>query len=244
MKRHLGSAFKAAAWAYLVLLHLGLAYLFLSPEGRARVYWRFPPSNHETPLWRETVAAHARLDATLSPGSAVFIGDSGVQSLNVGAVAPHSVNYGIGSDTIAGVRHRLPRYRSLPAARAIVLLIGSNDLAMRPVEAVAADYAGLVASLPAAPRLVLVAVLPIDERSVAAGRRSNQAITELNRTIEGICAKRPSCDMVDAGPMLRDAAGQLRPDLHIGDGLHLNAAGYRILIAGLAAALDRPRAGR
>jgi lysophospholipase L1-like esterase len=237
MKRHLVSIVKVAAWTYLAVLHLGLAYLALSPEGRAGLYWRFPPKEDQTAAWRRMVSAQARLDATVEPGSIVFIGDSGIQSLNVAAIAPKSINYGIGSDTTAGVKDRLPHYKSLASTQAIVVLIGSNDLAESDVASTGERYAELLSALPRGPKLILIAVLPVDETITRGTKRTNRAIGELNLIIGRLCESRPSCVVVDAGPKLRDEAGNLRRELHVGDGLHLNGAGYRILMGETAAAL-------
>jgi lysophospholipase L1-like esterase len=241
MKRHLASAGKVAAWTYLAVLHLGLAYFALSPEGRAGLYWRFPPREDQTAAWHRMVGAQARLDATVEPGSIVFIGDSGVQSLNVAAISPRSINYGIGGDTTFGVKSRLPHYKSLASAQAVVLLIGSNDLAESDATSTGGRYAELLTALPRGPKLVLIAVLPVDEAIARGTKRTNRAIGELNLLIRRLCENRPSCVVVDAGPELRDGAGNLRRELHVGDGLHLNAAGYRILIGETAAALKPPQ---
>ncbi len=56
--------------------------------------------------------------------SVVFVGDSLTQSLYVDAVARPSVNYGIGGDTTVGVLGRLPEYRSILCASAVVMAIG------------------------------------------------------------------------------------------------------------------------
>ena len=186
------------------------------------------------------LAAEARLDSTLPPGGIYFIGDSGIESLDVGQVADHAVNYGIGGDTIAGVIRRLPVYKSLVSARAIVLLVGSNDLIERPAAEPAKDYAALLAALPNVP-LIAVAVLPIDARVVRydQGHRNNGEIARLDKALKALCEGRSSCSFLDLGARLVDDTGNLSPAFDWGDGLHLNAAGYRIAIDALRAEIVR-----
>lgn len=227
---------------YLIILHIAIVAFIVSPQFRAAILWRLPRAAQEKQeaSWQGMVAAEARLDATLQPGGIYFMGDSGVQSLDVAQVADHAVNYGIGGDTIQGVIRRLPVYKSLPAARMIVLLVGSNDLTERPAEVAGADYAKLLAALPNVP-LILVAVLPIDERAVryAQGYRSNAEIAKLNAAIKALCDARLSCSLVDLSQKLADDTGNLSPVYDEGDGLHLNAAGYRIVIETLRAEVAR-----
>ncbi|HLG86632.1 MAG TPA: GDSL-type esterase/lipase family protein [Alphaproteobacteria bacterium] len=243
MPRHRARLFlRAIAIVYLIILHLGIAAFILSPEFRAAIAWRLPGAARERQeaYWRGMVAAEARLDATLPPGKIYFIGDSGIESLDVGQVAEHAVNYGIGGDTIAGVIRRLPVYKSLPSAQAIVLLVGSNDLIGRPSAEAGKDYANLLAALPNAP-LIAVAVLPIDERIARCerGHRSNAEIASLDKVIKSLCQTRPSCAFLDLGSKLVDESGNLAATFDWGDGLHLNAAGYRIAIDALRAEIAR-----
>jgi lysophospholipase L1-like esterase len=237
---------RIVAIVYLIILHLGIAAFILSPEFRAAIAWRLPGAARERQeaYWRSMVAAEARLDATVSPGAIYFIGDSGIESLDVGQVADHAVNYGIGGDTITGVMRRLRVYKSLPSARAVVLLVGSNDLIERPAADASKGYASLLAALPGAP-LIAVGVLPIDERAVRydQGHRDNEEIAKLDKAIKALCDARPSCSFLDLRSRFADESGNLAAAFDWGDGLHLNAAGYRIAIDALRAEIAR-RLGR
>ena len=233
---------RVGAVVYLIVLHLGVAAFIFAPEFRAAIAWRLPGAAKERQeAFRQgRVAAEARLDPTLPPGGLYFIGDSGIESLDVGQVAEHAVNYGIGGDTIDGVVRRLPVYKSLGSARAIVLLVGSNDLIEHSAADAAKNYAGLLDALPTVP-LIAVAVLPIDARAVRydQGHRNNSEIVELDKAIKALCEGRPSCSFIDFGSNLVDDTGNLAPIFGWGDGLHLNAAGYRIAIDALRAEIAR-----
>ncbi len=66
---------------------------------------------------------------------------------------------------------------------------------------------------------------------------------ELNSGFEALAAARPNVVFVDVWNRLLDARGRVRPELYAADGLHLNAGGYRIYAAELAAAEALPRNG-
>lgn len=106
---------------------------------------------------------HGTIDPLVRDGSVVFIGDSITQGLNTDAVADHSINYGMGSDTTEGVLHRLPVYRSLEHASTVVLAIGVNDLYTRSIDDVIASYQSILKDVPAGPRVMISAVLPVRE---------------------------------------------------------------------------------
>lgn len=185
---------------------------------------------------------HARMDGNVPAGAVIFIGDSLVQGLCVSAVACPAVNYGIGSDTTIGVLQRLPAYPSLARAGAIVLAIGVNDFRRRPNGEILAHYRQILATLPGNAPVVINAVLPQDEAVRPEWRdRNTGRIQPLNRELEHLAASDPRWSFINVGPSLVDAAGNLRDEFHVGDGVHLNAAGNAIWIRGLKEAVTRVR---
>jgi len=78
-------------------------------------------------LYDALLPYHKRMDGSVPNKSVVFIGDSMVQALVTSAIANHTVNYGIGGDTIGGLTNRIPLYESMDSARAIVISVGVND---------------------------------------------------------------------------------------------------------------------
>ncbi len=225
----------------LVAVSVILMLVVLQPDLAIRLNRRLLPHAEQQPsaFWSESVAYQVRLDATAEL-AVFFIGDSLVQSLHVGGIVAGAVNYGIGNDTIAGVRRRVPLYHSLATARAIVMAIGVNDLAMHDAPAAASDYAELLSELPPHVPLVVSAVLPIDERRLKSrpSALSNGQIARFNVAIERLCARLERCIFVDVGTELRDPEGRLAEIFHVGDGVHLSAPGYRLWSAALSRALS------
>jgi lysophospholipase L1-like esterase len=223
--------------AYVLFLHALLGFAILLPE-RMRSALGLDDPSRPSEFWQDMVASQQRID-TQAAGSVVILGDSLVQALNVNRLMPGVVNYGIAGDTIDGVIRRLPAYRSLSQARAIILAVGINDLVEHDAEAAASSYGRLLALLPDGVPVITSAVLPLDEPHLhlRGAFRSNSEIKRLNAAIAVACAARAGCSYVDAGPALVEASGNLRAEFHEGDGLHLTAAGYAPWIAALRAAL-------
>jgi len=209
----------------LALAALGAALLFLARDEPSAG----PPS--------ETYAdriAHQQRRAAQIDGAVVFIGDSHIEGLAASAVTPRAENFGIGGDTLPGVTGRL-RTLDLHRARAIVILAGFNDQPDFPD--FAARYAALLAAAPPGVPLVAVGLLPVDPERRPEFAAYNGRRPALNSVIRDACAVQSRCRYV--APPFGDA---LPVAEHVGDGLHLNASGYRLLAGALRAGLTPPGA--
>ena len=142
--------------AYVAAIHILVALLLYKSDAIVLIEKNLGFATPKSVYFhREMTEYQDRLDATLSPGSVIFIGASHTQSLDVAAITDHAVNYGIGGDAIADVMDRLPNYHSLSQARAIVLEVGYNDLRYHSLPRIVADYRRLLAALPDKAPLVL-----------------------------------------------------------------------------------------
>jgi lysophospholipase L1-like esterase len=223
--------------AYALVLHIAIVALVVRPDLVDRIGHRLGvPPPELTPHYHAMVAYHRRMDGSVPAGATVFIGDSLTQSLATSAVAEPSVNYGIGSDTTAGVLARLPHYASMNRAKAVVIAIGINDLRRRGDAELLANHRRIAAAVPASTKLVLGALLPVDEAHSRIGA-TNTRIAQINAALKALAAERPNTVFVDAGERLKDAAGQLAREFHTGDGVHLSTEGYARWIAALKPAI-------
>lgn len=221
-------------WSYLFLLHIAFLLLVLSPDLAYRVsgylgLQSLQPEmtrHYQTMLWY-----HFQIDQNVPEGAVLFIGDSITQALVVGAVTPKAVNYGIGSDTTVGVLNRIPMYKSINRARAIVLAIGVNDLKWRENDEILRNYKTIISEIPTEIPLIFNAIMPINESM--RNERWNVRIKELNNAMQRYCSSRQGCYFIDIGGGLVDYSGNLRQELSMKDGLHLNRKGYEIWINGL-----------
>jgi lysophospholipase L1-like esterase len=160
------------------------------------------------------------MDASVPAGAAIFLGDSITQGLATAAVAPYSVNYGIGSATTGELLDNLPVYKSLRRAGAVFLLIGINDIGRGQTIGLEGRLQAIADAIPAGVPLVWSAIMP-----AYVDRADPEAIRQANRAIARTCAARPGCVYVDTGA-LSDAA-------LFSDGVHPNTAGYAVWIGAL-----------
>ncbi|MGB1309947.1 MAG: GDSL-type esterase/lipase family protein [Leucothrix sp.] len=189
-----------------------------------------------TTLYEDMLGSHQQLDGSVKPGSVIFLGDSLTQGLNVAAVANNAINYGIGMDSSVGLLRRIPSYPSLKQASTVVIAIGINDLlrAKRSPKAIIKNYHAILnhlSTLASNKRTIIVqAVFPVDEQLGLTGL--NKQIVQLNQQLQTLAIQRgyPFINLYD---QFTNHAGQLKPSLHIGDGIHLNNNGYRLWIRAL-----------
>lgn len=224
--------------AYLIVLHLALGLVLMKSDflQRVRSYLgELPPelSTH----YHSMLAYHSLMDNQAPEGAILFIGDSITQSLAVTNIAPKSINYGIGSDTTLGVLQRLGVYKSLGRAEVIVLAVGLNDLKRRDPDAIVRNYAQILKRLPQDAGVIISAIHPVDEAK-RGPQQSNRRIRQVNQGLERLASSDPRWVYTDAGRRLGDSRGNLKPAYHVGDGVHLSAAGYAIWTEALKAAID------
>ena len=190
---------------------------------------RLPIFSYE---YRDRADELLRVESHTGDATDAWLGDSLVEALDCTRLTPSCLNLGISGDTVFGVLHRVDSYRSLARATRVFLLMGHNDLGRTTdVSYIAGLYAKVLGAIPAGPQLVCHAVLPVDER--ATDQRTNRDIAALNVAIRATCEREPRARYLDLTEMFVDATGNLRADLHIGDGVHLNAAGNRVWISAL-----------
>ena len=226
---------------YLVLVHLLLVVVLLRSDFSDRVrrhLGALPPEI--TRQYRSAVLGHQRRDPNVPAGAVLFIGDSLTEGLCVSAVTSPAVNFGIGNDTTLGVLQRLPRYRSVERARAVVLAVGVNDLRRRSNQDILENYRAILDIIPPRLPVVLCAILPLGENlSKERSDHDPGRLRSLNSELRALAEARPELVFCDAGPALADQAGHLIPRYHTGDGIHLNGDGYGVWIDALRAALRR-----
>ncbi len=238
------------AWlaGWLVAVHALLAAALLKSDFVDRVAARLGvPGAGDERLRRfrlDMLALHRRVDAALPAGRVLFFGDSIVQGLAVAAVHPQGENFGIGGETTGGLLERLPAYSSIGAARAIVVLSGTNDLMRHDPSTPIANLQRLIETLPGKAPVVLATLLPVDERADVRLAGRNAAIARVNAAIRALCAARARVTCADVGATMAAPGGGLAAALHEGDGVHPSPAGYaafiRVLRDALAAAAVAP----
>jgi lysophospholipase L1-like esterase len=213
--------------AYVVGLHLAVGALVAKTDFLTRLNHRLVEAAGATEFddgYRRWATAFARSDAYARPGALVFLGDSIMRDLDTSSIARHTLNMAIPGDTTARLLDRIRTYRSVKAARGVVIGVGVNDLYYRSIPEAVANYRKIMEEVPKGTPLIVVPPLPVDERTNPGFR--NDQIRRLNEALAALCGERPGCHFVDPSPRLIDDTGNLAPVNHEGDGIHLSNIGH------------------
>lgn len=183
---------------------------------------------------RDGFAYHCKTVA--KEGQVVFFGDSitemlpvsdwyGEYSLKSGYEA---YNRGIGGDTTLGLYRRAKENVLCIKPKAVVILIGTNDLQFEfTPDFIAMNMENILklfkAECPEC-KVILEAVYPVIEGR--AGRRKNADILDVNRKYKAL-AEKYGATFVDLTDILADSNGNLKEECTY-DGLHLSARGYEV----------------
>lgn len=189
-----------------------------------------PDSVVNRPIYKEALTQHLSRDSAVQAGAVVLVGDSIIHNIpNAGARIAGAVNYGIIGDTTAGILARMPQYKSIRKARAVVLEGGVNDLPFGAGfdEQIVANYRSMLKEIPPTVKVIAIGIFPVDEATPKARPGWNARIRAINRSLWEACRALPNCSVEDFGGQLTDSDGNLRERYHAaGDGIHLNNIAY------------------
>lgn len=198
-----------------------------------------PPEERNVGLYQAMVQWSER-DRAVPLGAVVVLGDSLLQDLGTEELGREVHSFALGGTTVSTLLEGLTLLPCAKRAGCIVLGVGANDLKYRDPEVVAQEYATLLAALPTEVTLVALPILPVDETCAAVAKRpylSNARLRELDRLLAERCSGRAKTVRVDVSELVAKD-GNLRTELHAGDGWHLSDEGDRVLGRAIARSLD------
>ena len=189
-------------------------------------------ADHDSSRWEKYIARFQAADKKQmpQPGGILFIGSSSIRmwkTLEQDFPGLPVTNRGFGGSQIADSNHFAGRIVHPYKPRQSVLYAGDNDVAAgKSPETVLADFQQFVKTvhgkLPKA-RVSFIAIKPSLSRWKLSGK-----MARANSLVSDACGKDKRLDYIDIWePMLGDD-DRPRPDLFLGDGLHLNAKGYAL----------------
>jgi len=202
---------------------------------------------------RDQLRRYAEANTTLAPPQAgrarvIFLGDSITDGWRLNEYFPDRdfVNRGIGGQITSQMLARMKADVIDLKPQAVVFLGGTNDIARGvPVNDIQNNIA-LIADLCEFHKIKFIpaSVLPVHDYNKGQNpayemtkRRPMETISTLNRWIEAFARQRNLLYLDYSGAMMDDK-GFLKADL-ADDGLHPNAAGYRIMAPLALAAVDK-----
>ena len=218
----------------LIVLLVGLIILlpFVFKRGKEKAeaeIWGFIFTNG----FKHKVETFKSYNKFVKPNSIVFVGDSITQDYNVYEYFQgyQVYNRGIGGDTSKGLLTRMDESIFNLNPSIVILLIGTNDLAMletspeeianRIIEAV-----DLIKKRLPQTKVVVQSVYPVNNHisPQTVNPRTNYDIISINNIIKSI----PDTMYLDIHSHLINDKGVLNPDYTI-EGLHINNQGYELI---------------
>lgn len=189
-------------------------------------------SSLDPAFFDDDVAAFEEADrsAPFEKGGIVFTGSSSIRlwSTLERDMAPLRVlNRGFGGAHTAHVLRNAERLVTAYEPEAAVIYVGDNDLGAgtgKTSATVVSEFRKLVAVLRASQpdlRIYFISIKPSKMR-----RAQWPVMDRTNQAIRRLAASDPRLTLIDIGPSLRDAEGELRDDVFWVDGLHLTKEGY------------------
>jgi lysophospholipase L1-like esterase len=231
-----------------------------------------PPmtGSQRTQLWRQSrssiymddfgeLARYHAANATLAPlkleeNRVVFFGDSITDGWRLFEYFPDHpyVNRGISGQTTSQMLVRFREDVIDLQPKAVVILAGTNDIAGNTgpmsLEEIEANYASL-AELARVHNIKVIysSVLPVHQYTERATdmftQRPPDKILALNRWLKDYCSTPANgCTYLDYFSAMVDDKGYMKKEL-ADDGLHPNAAGYKVMAPLAQAAIDKVLAG-
>jgi lysophospholipase L1-like esterase len=212
-------------------LTIAIAITIATPDASARM----PPG-----FWQKTLRKFQAEDAKNAPqGGVVFVGSSSIRLWHTPTFFPKlpAVNRGLGGAQIDDVHHFADRLVFPYAPRVLVFYAGENDIAAGHTPGqVLADYRAFVElvrrRLPET-RIFFLSIKPSVVLRPLWGK-----VREANRLVEELCASDPQLRYVDVATSMLGPKGGPRRELFQDDGLHMNAAGYRLWTRLIAPAIE------
>ena len=182
--------------------------------------------------WDKEFAAMEAKDKQSPPpkNGVVFVGSSSVRMWDLKKSFPElpAVNRGFGGSQLIDSVEHFDRLVLPHQPKIVVLYAGDNDLAggKKTPQQVASDFAAFQKKLRAAlpeTKLIFLSIKPSTARAKLLDKQR-----EANELIRKQCSRDKLCIFLDVEKPMQGTDGQVRPDLFLKDGLHLNEAGYKI----------------
>lgn len=183
--------------------------------------------------WEKDIAAFEAADLASPPprGEIVFVGSSTIRLWDLAASFPDlkTINRGFGGSQMSDSTRFVDRIVTPYAPRLVVVYAGDNDIMGITAEQITIDFERFVravhAKLPTT-RILYIGIKPSLLRWAQVDR-----MRSANTMIEQFCERDDRLGFVDTDHAMLGWDEKPRPELYVEDGLHLTAAGYRILTA-------------
>ena len=190
-------------------------------------------TNRNFAVWEKEISAYERMDVTNPPpkGGIEFVGSSTIarwKTLTKDFAGQPVFNRGFGGSQVVDATHFADRIIFPYAPRKIFFRSGGNDLwAGKSAEQVFADFKEFAAVVHT--NLPDTVIYFISWSPSVARWKQHEAEKALNTMVIDFVRDKPYLKYIETYDISLNADGEPRPELFVGDGLHFNAAGYKLL---------------
>ncbi len=181
--------------------------------------------------WEQDIRAFEAQDRKNPPppNPIVFVGSSSIVRWDLKKFFPglNAINRGFGGSEMIDSAHYADRIVIPYKPRVVVLYAGDNDLAGGTTpEQVEKNFEAFVQKVHGAlpqTKIVVISVKPSIARWSIVGK-----MRATNALMRAYCEKHDHLAFVDIAPQMEGSDGKPRPELFVGDGLHMTGEGYKI----------------
>jgi hypothetical protein len=211
---------------YLIVLHVMLAVALVKTDLIPRAATKFGFAKYAIPEEDSIIPSmrgvHQQMDSSVPAGATIFLGDSITMALATAAIAPYTVNYGIGWQRSDQLIKSMDIYESIKRAERVVIMIGTNDLLQGREDGIESRYKGILAKIPPNIDIVMSSPPPIS-------RIEDAKVRYVVTSAKHVCEADKRCRFVNAYDAMSKNGTPL-PGMLINDGVHLSPKGYELWI--------------
>ncbi len=201
-------------------------------------------AHHNFGIWEGEIAAFEASDRTNPPPKhgVLFTGSSTIRKWTTLAKdfpGQPVIGRGVGGSEVVDITHFADRIVFPYEPRMIFFRSGGNDIAAgESVSNVFADYKEFVATVHA--KLPQTEIVFISWSATPARWKQNGQEQEYNKLVRDYTAGLSYLKYCETSDMVLGADGKPRAELFVADGLHFNAAGYKLLAERVRPFLRKP----
>lgn len=167
----------------------------------------------------------------VNQGSAVFVGDSNIgewKTLKEDFAPLHVANVGIGGDVSRGVLFRLKEDVIDLTPKAVVILIGANDMSSKEdLSLLMSNLTSILKTLRSYDRSVPIVLCKLPPRDNPEAPVSRRDVVDLNSRLDRLSKSDSKLVLLDLYQLLALPDGSLDPRNFHEDKIHISPAGYK-----------------
>jgi lysophospholipase L1-like esterase len=195
--------------------------------------------------WEGSITGFETEDSINPPpeDAILFVGSSSIVGWNTSKWFPDliTINRGFGGSLYTDLVYFADRIIIPYEPATIVLYSGDNDIAFGKLpEMILADLKVLLIEIRQALPQTQTRIIVLSIKPSFARWAKWPTMQETNDLISNLCETQQNIYFADVAEVMFDETGELRDDIFVGDGLHMNETGYELWTPVVRALIDLP----